>query len=145
MKKILIILLFFLASVPFQAAAQQWNLDPVHTNFYFDVRHTYAAVRGQFGDFTGDVYFDPANPEKSRFAFVIRVDSVDTKVGKRDTHLRSPDFLNPLKPGEIVAGLDARLTIDRLEYHVGDGKFYKMGVVGKDVDILFTLELLREK
>jgi polyisoprenoid-binding protein YceI len=50
-----------------------------------------------------------------------------------------------LKPGEIVAGLDARLTIDRLEYHVGDGKFYKMGVVGKDVDILFTLELLREK
>ena len=194
MKKILIFLLFFLASVPFQAAAQQWNLDPVHTNFYFDVRHTYAAVRGQFGDFTGDVYFDPANPEKSRFAFVIRVDSVDTMVGKRDTHLRSPDFFdaaryplmtfksssvrgvgdnkyivagtltikdvsrdlalefvyhgqkeNPLKPGEIVAGLDARLTIDRLEYHVGDGKFYKMGVVGKDVDILFTLELLRDK
>ena len=194
MKKILIFLLFFLASVPFQAAAQQWNLDPVHTNFYFDVRHTYAEVRGQFGDFTGDVYFDPANPEKSRFAFVIRVDSVDTKVGKRDTHLRSPDFFdaaryplmtfksssvrgvggnkyivagtltikdvyrdlalefvyhgqkeNPLKPGEIVAGLDTRLTIDRLQYNVGNGKFYKMGVVGKDVDILFTLELLRNK
>jgi polyisoprenoid-binding protein YceI len=94
MKKILIFLLFFLASVPFQAAAQQWNLDPVHTNFYFDVRHTYAEVRGQFGDFTGDVYFDPANPEKSRFAFFIRVDSVDTRVGKRDTHLRSPDFFD---------------------------------------------------
>ena len=52
---------------------------------------------------------------------------------------------NPLKKGEIVAGLDSMLTIDRLAYHVGDGKFYKMGVVSKDVNILVTIELLREK
>ncbi|KPK36131.1 MAG: hypothetical protein AMK70_03440 [Nitrospira bacterium SG8_35_1] len=194
MKKTVLLLLFVLVLGPLQAAAQQWNLDTVHTNFYFDVKHTYATVRGQFMDFSGDVYFDPDNPGKSRFDFVIKVDSVDTKVGKRDTHLRSPDFFdttkyplmtfrsskvtdggdntyiaegkltikdvsrdvalefvyhgqkdNPLKPGEIVAGLDARLTIDRLAYHVGDGKFYKMGVVGKDVDILLTLELLRDR
>jgi polyisoprenoid-binding protein YceI len=194
MKKIVLLLLFFVALAPLQAAAQQWHLDTVHTNFFFDVKHTYATVRGQFMDFSGDVYFDPDHPETSRFDFVIKVNSVDTKVGKRDTHLRSPDFFdaakypfmtfksarvlsagdnkyiaegtltikdvirdlalefvyhgqkeNPLKPGEIVAGLDTTLTIDRLEYHVGDGKFYKMGVVGKDVDILFTLELLRDK
>ncbi len=194
MKKILLFLLFFLVLAPFQAVAQQWNLDPVHTNFYFDVKHTYATVRGQFADFTGDVYFDPDNLSKNKFNFVIKVDSVDTKVGKRDTHLRSPDFFdaakypvmtfksfkvtqggdnkfivegtltikdvsrditfefayhgqkdNPLKKGEIVAGLDTKLTIDRLAYHVGDGKFYKMGVVGKGVDILITLELLRSK
>lgn len=194
MKKIVLLLLFFIALAPLHAAAQQWHLDTVHTNFFFDVKHTYATVRGQFMDFSGDVYFDPDHPEKSRFDFDIKVNSVDTKVGKRDTHLRSPDFFdaakyplitfesarvvsagdnkyivegtltikdvsrdlalefvyhgqkeNPLKPGEIVAGLDTTLTIDRLEYHVGDGKFYKMGVVGKDVDILFTLELLRDK
>jgi polyisoprenoid-binding protein YceI len=194
MKKIVLLLLFFVALAPIHAAARQWNLDTVHTNFFFDVKHTYATVRGQFMDFSGDVYFDPDHPEESRFEFVIKVNSVDTKVGKRDTHLRSPDFFdaakyplmtfkstrvssagdnkyiaagtltikdvsrdlalelvyhgqkeNPLKPGEIVAGLDTRLTIDRLEYHVGDGKFYKMGVVGKDVDIFFTLELLRDK
>lgn len=194
MKKIIVFLLFVFALMPFHALAQQWRIDPVHTNFYFDVKHTYASVRGQFMDFTGDVFFDPADPEKSRFDFVIKVDSVDTKVGKRDTHLRSPDFFdvaqyptitfkttrvtpagdnkyrvegtltikdvfrnlalefdyhgqkeNPLKKGEIVAGFDTRLTLDRLEYHVGDGKFYQMGVVGKDVDILFTIELLRDK
>ena len=194
MKKILLILFFLSVLSPIQALAQQWDIDPVHTNFYFDIKHTYATVRGQFMEFTGDVYFDPDNPGKSRFDFVIKVDSIDTKVGKRDTHLRSPDFFdagkyplitfksakvshavdnrylvegtltikdvsrdlaleftyhgqkeNPLKAGEIVAGLDASLTIDRLEYHVGDGKFYNMGVVGKDVDLLMTLELLRNK
>ena len=194
MKKVLLILLFFIISAPLQAVAQRWEIDPVHTNFYFEVKHTYATVRGQFMDFTGDVYFDPDNPAKSRFDFVIKVDSIDTKVGKRDTHLRSPDFFdvaeyptitfkssrvlhadenkyvaegrltikdvsrdialefvyhgqreNPLKKGEIVAGLDTVLTIDRLEFHVGDGKFYKMGVVDKNIDILFTLELLRDK
>lgn len=194
MKKIVLMLLFLLALGPFQALAQQWNIDQVHTNFYFDIKHTFSTVRGQFMGFTGDVFFDPNNPAKSKFDFVIKVDSVDTKVGKRDTHLRSPDFFdaakypvmtfkssrvsqagenkykvegtltikdvskdialefvyhgqkeNPLKKGEIVAGLDTKLTIDRLAYHVGDGKFYKMGVVGKDVDVLFTLELLRDK
>jgi len=194
MKRILFFLLFVIVMGPFQAAAQEWELDPVHTNFYFEVKHTYAAVRGQFTDFAGEVYFDPDNPAKSKFDFMINVNSVDTKVGKRDTHLRSPDFFdagkyplitfkssgvshaggnkyivegiltikdvskklalefvyhgqkdNPLKSGELVAGLDARLTLDRLEYNIGDGKFYKMGVVGKDVDILITLELLRDK
>ena len=194
MKRILFFLFFIFVLGPFQAVAQQWNLDSVHTNFYFDVKHTYATVRGQFLDFTGDVFFDPGNLDKSRFDFVIKVDTVDTKIGKRDTHLRSPDFFdaakyplitfksskvtkeeeskvivegtltikdvakeialefdyhgqkeNPVKKGEIIAGLDAKVTIDRLAYHVGDGKFYNIGVIGKDVDILITLELLRNK
>lgn len=194
MKKILFFLLFLLSSWPLQAMSNEWKLDPIHSNFYFDVQHTYATVRGQFPDFTGNIYFDPGNPEKCKFDFVIRVDSISTKEGKRDTHLRSPDFFdagkyplitfksakvsyagdnkylvegtltikdvsnavtlefiyhgqkeNPLKAGEIVAGLDSRLVIDRLEYHVGTGKFYNMGVVGKDIAVLISLELLRDK
>jgi polyisoprenoid-binding protein YceI len=94
MKRILFFLLFVIVMGPFQVAAQEWELDPVHTNFYFEVKHTYAAVRGQFTDFTGDVYFDPDNPAKSKFDFMINVNSVDTKEGKRDTHLRSPDFFD---------------------------------------------------
>ena len=52
---------------------------------------------------------------------------------------------NPLKEGQVVAGFEARFTIDRLEYHVGSGKYYQMGVTGKDVDLLITLEMLRDK
>lgn len=43
-----------------------------------------------------------------------------------------------------AATLDTSLTIDRLEFHVGDGKFYKMGVVDKDIKILWTMELWHE-
>ena len=39
----------------------------------------------------------------------------------------------------------SRLTVDRLALGVGDGKFYKMGLLGKDVDVLVTLELLADK
>ena len=194
MKKILFFLIFFMMATPFQIMAQQWTIDPVHTNFYFDVKHTYATVRGQFMNFSGDVAFDPDNPEKSRFDFVIQVDSVDTMVGKRDIDLRSPNFFdaaeypvivfksnrvsrgegnvymvegnltikdvtreitlefvyhgqkeNPLNKGQIVAGLDTKLTIDRLAYHVGNGSYYQKGIIGKDVDILLTVELLRNK
>lgn len=52
---------------------------------------------------------------------------------------------NPLKKGEIVAGFETRISIDRLEYHVGSGKYYQMGVAGKDIDILVSLEMLRDK
>jgi len=52
---------------------------------------------------------------------------------------------NPFNNNEMVAGFDSLFKIDGLNYHVGDGKFYKMGVVGKDVDILITLEMIRDK
>jgi polyisoprenoid-binding protein YceI len=52
---------------------------------------------------------------------------------------------HPLTPGMEVAGFNGRLTLDRLAYNVGDGKYYKMGAVGKDVDILVTIEVLRKK
>ncbi len=52
---------------------------------------------------------------------------------------------HPLLPGTEVAGFNGRLTLDRLAYKVGDGKYYTMGAVGKDVDVLVTLEVLRKK
>lgn len=52
---------------------------------------------------------------------------------------------NPLLPGMEVTGFNGQLTLDRLAYKVGDGKYYTMGVVGKDVDILVTIEALRKK
>ena len=49
---------------------------------------------------------------------------------------------HPAKKGTDVAGFNGRITIDRLAHGVGSGKFYDMGVVGKDVDVFVSLELL---
>jgi hypothetical protein len=46
---------------------------------------------------------------------------------------------------EMIAGFDSRFKINRLNYHVGNGKFYKMGVVEKDIDVLISLEMLTDK
>lgn len=50
---------------------------------------------------------------------------------------------NPTNPKEMVIGFESQVTLDRLAYHVGDGKFYALGVVQKDVGITFSLEMLR--
>lgn len=52
---------------------------------------------------------------------------------------------HPAKKGTEVAGFNGTVTIDRLVHGVGNGKFYEMGVVGKEVDIFVSLELLSNK
>jgi polyisoprenoid-binding protein YceI len=52
---------------------------------------------------------------------------------------------HPFLKGSEVAGFNGHLSLDRLNFSVGDGSYYKMGAVGKDVDILVTIEVLRKK
>ncbi|MBU2634821.1 MAG: YceI family protein [Nanoarchaeota archaeon] len=47
----------------------------------------------------------------------------------------------PMRKGVKVAGFEAFHKLDRLAYGVGDGKFARMGVVGKMVDVEIYLEL----
>lgn len=50
---------------------------------------------------------------------------------------------NPFNPKQEVAGFELNMTIDRFDYNVGSGKFLDLGVVGKYVDVLITLEVTR--
>jgi len=52
---------------------------------------------------------------------------------------------HPASPGDEVMGFDAAITLNRLDYHVGDGKFYRMGIVDKDVNVAVSVEMLRKK
>ena len=52
---------------------------------------------------------------------------------------------NPMDPKQMVAGYEGKLTLDRLAYNVGSGKYFEMGVVGRDVDVILTFEVLRDK
>lgn len=52
---------------------------------------------------------------------------------------------HPAAKNKQVIGFNGGVTIDRLFYKVGNGKFAEMGVVGKDVEIFVTLEALSAK
>lgn len=52
---------------------------------------------------------------------------------------------HPAAQEKVVAGFNGTVVVDRLGLGVGNGKFYQMGVVGKDVEILVSLELMKEK
>jgi len=52
---------------------------------------------------------------------------------------------HPAAKGKEVIGFNGKVTINRLAYKIGAGKFYDMGVVGKDVEIFVTLEGLSSK
>ncbi|MCB2226221.1 MAG: YceI family protein [Desulfarculaceae bacterium] len=50
---------------------------------------------------------------------------------------------NPMNKGQMVAGFTSEFYLDRLDYHVGSGKFYEQGVVGNKVLVYIHLELVR--
>jgi len=52
---------------------------------------------------------------------------------------------HPAIKGKQVVGFNGVLTLDRLAYKVGDGKLYKLGLVGKDVEVLVSIEALADK
>lgn len=50
---------------------------------------------------------------------------------------------NPFKPSQKVAGFTTEFTVNRLDFNVGNGKFYEMGVMDKEVDITISIEALK--
>ena len=50
---------------------------------------------------------------------------------------------NPFKPSQQVAGFTTRFTLNRLDFKVGDGTFFNMGVMDKEVDITIAIEAFK--
>jgi len=77
------------------AVAAGYAVDPVHSSVYFRINHQdIAELYGRFDAVEGHIEFDAESPEKSVFFFTVKTESVSTGNGKRDDHLRSPDFFN---------------------------------------------------
>ncbi len=80
------------------ARASEWTLDPEHTEIGFSVRHMMVTdVRGAFEKYTGTITVDDKDVTKSKVAVELEVASINTKVAKRDTHLKSPEFFDAAK------------------------------------------------
>jgi polyisoprenoid-binding protein YceI len=72
-----------------------WQLDTSHSHIQFSVRHMMISrVRGEFEKLSGTIQPNEANPAASNVEIQIEASSINTRDEQRDTHLRSPDFLN---------------------------------------------------
>jgi polyisoprenoid-binding protein YceI len=96
MKKTASILTFFFCVFAWSSSAwarlENWEIDKAHSGIYFDVKHTFATIRGFFDDFSGTLMIDPSHPSESNVEFEVNVDSINTNITKRDEHLKSDDF-----------------------------------------------------
>jgi polyisoprenoid-binding protein YceI len=82
-------------AVPAFGATTTWQLDPMHTNAQFTVRHLgISNVQGEFTKTTGTVMLDDSDISKSSVSVTIDATSIDTRVSRRDDDLKSEHFLN---------------------------------------------------
>jgi polyisoprenoid-binding protein YceI len=103
MKRFATVLMALMMSAAAGWAADTYKVDPVHTSVVFRAGHAgVGAVYGVFKEASGTFTLDEADLSKSSFNFEVAAGSVDSRVEKRDAHLKSPDFLNAKQYPEIT-------------------------------------------
>ena len=102
LKKLLFVsALLFLTVQPGFAA--NYKIDPAHSEVEFTVDHLMIfKVSGFFTDFAGTITADPETKTLNSVSATIQTTSVDTRIEKRDNHLRSPDFFDVAKYPEMT-------------------------------------------
>jgi polyisoprenoid-binding protein YceI len=74
--------------------AGTWDIDPVHSDVSFTVRHMMVSkVRGRFGSFSGEIVTGE-DVTGSSVSATIDATSIDTNNEQRDNHIRSADFFD---------------------------------------------------
>ena len=92
MQRLLKVVILALLLSPLAAGAETYRIDRGHSSIEFSIRHMVSKVTGQFDDFSGQIEYDPAAPEKSTVTATIVAASVNTAHERRDNHLRNEDF-----------------------------------------------------
>lgn len=82
-------------------SAAVYKVDVSHSTVGFKVKHMMVStVTGKFGNFNGS--YDLDKGVFKSLSGQIKADSVDTGIKKRDDHLRSADFFDAAKFGDIT-------------------------------------------
>lgn len=80
----------------------KFAIDGMHTKIGFEIPHlVISTVEGKFTKYEGTFTVDK-KIDKSKVELSIDVDSIDTGIGQRDTHLKSPDFFDAAKYPKIT-------------------------------------------
>ncbi|HQZ16525.1 MAG TPA: YceI family protein [Vicinamibacteria bacterium] len=99
-------------------AQDVYNVDKVHSEVGFRVRHFVSKVSGRFDDFSGTISVVPGKPAASSVEFTIKTASINTANTGRDNHLRSADFFDAEKHPEITFKSTKIVPVDADTFNV---------------------------
>ncbi len=104
-----------------QGVKTVWKIDPSHSLVEFSVKHMMiSTVKGRFEGVTGTIETIDEEIGKATVDVEIDVSTIDTRAAQRDTHLKSPDFLDSETHPKIT--FKSKKITDR-----GDGTFDMVG------------------
>ena len=83
-------------------ANETYKFDQSHSTIGFKIHQFLGTTNGRFTKFSGEIDIDREHPEKSSVVARIDVRSIDTRIQKRDDHLRSAEFFNVAKFPDIT-------------------------------------------
>jgi len=90
-----VIALFIIAGLGITASAKEsYTFDPSGSTIGFSVHQFLGTTHGKFTNFSGRIEVDREHPENSSVTAQMDVRSIDTRIKKRDDHLRSAELFN---------------------------------------------------
>lgn len=92
-KKIIALWILFLPAMSFSEVLH-WQIVPEKSSLNFTATQNNAPVSGKFTQFTGDIYFDPAELKASHIRIVVNMASVTTDYADIAATLKTADWFN---------------------------------------------------
>ncbi len=84
------------------SAKENYKFDSSGSTIGFSVHQFLGTTRGKFTNFSGRIEVDRERPENSSVTAQIEIRSIDTRIKKRDDHLRSAEFFDAEKIPRIT-------------------------------------------
>src|SRR5271156_3124983 len=118
-------------AAPEVTAIATWNIDPVHSNAQFKVKHMMISnVKGEFTAVTGKLELNSADITKSRIEASIDAATINTRDAQRDGHLKSADFLD-VEKFPVLTFKSTRVSKVRVDELSAEGDLTIHGVTRK--------------
>jgi polyisoprenoid-binding protein YceI len=136
MKKNLLPILLFLAMIMAPAVFAQTRphiVDQAHSQINFVAEARFISAHGFFDKWDAEVQLDPAKIENSSFKISIDAASINTRVQRRDDHLRGKDFFDVATYPQIIL-VSKKITKTGDKTYAMTGDLILRGVT-KQVDV----------
>lgn len=78
-------------------AQTRWKVKEDAAEVKFKIKNFGVWVEGSLGGLKADILFDPASPDKGSIKATVDVNTINTGISSRDSHLRNEDYFDVAK------------------------------------------------